>query len=283
MNKAGGFITLHRQILEWEWYKDINTKVLFLHILLNANFTDARFEGKDVKRGQLVTSLPSLAAETSLSVRQVRTALDHLILTGELTSEACPKYRIITVVKYNDYQDIDRQIDSQMTGNRQASDSQMTGNRQQYNNNNNNNKGTMKQGNTPTESPDTVPAEMFDLFWKEYPNKVAKQDALKAWKKLKMNPEMLGAILNGLSRWKASDEWTRDGGRYIPHPATWLNGKRWEDEVKPKTDVPRQVPAPIRVMPANNFEQRDYSGANDDLMAQLAKDLADFEKTGDVK
>lgn len=129
---------------------------------------------------------------------------------------------------------------------------------------------------------DTLTDDGFDSFWKEYPNRVAKQDAVKAWKKLKVDPELLEKIMTGLSRWKASDEWSRDGGRYIPHPASWLNGKRWEDEVKPKADVPRQAPAPIRVMPANNFEQRDYSGVDDDLMAQLARDMAEFKRTGDV-
>lgn len=129
---------------------------------------------------------------------------------------------------------------------------------------------------------DTLPDDGFDSFWKEYPNRVAKQDAVKAWKKLKVDPELLEKIMTGLSRWKASDEWSRDGGRYIPHPATWLNGRRWEDEVKPKADVQRQAPAPIRVMPANNFEQRDYSGVDDKLMDQLARDMAEFKRTGDV-
>lgn len=131
-----GFILLHRKITEWEWYQNPNTFRVFLHCLLMANFTDGRFEGKEIKRGQFVTSLPSLSAQTSLSIRQVRVALDHLILTGELTSKAYPKFRVITVVNYDKYQNNDRQIDSQMTGKRQADDSQMTGERQQYKKNN---------------------------------------------------------------------------------------------------------------------------------------------------
>ena len=122
-----GFIRLHRKITDWEWYQNPNTFRVFLHCLLKANFTDGRFEGIEVKRGQFVTSLPSLSVQTSLSVRQVRVALDHLILTGELTSKSYPKFRIITVVKYNDYQNDDRQDDSQTTGKRQANDRQVTG------------------------------------------------------------------------------------------------------------------------------------------------------------
>ena len=135
-----GFILLHRKITEWEWYQNPNTFRVFLHCLLKANFTDGRFEGKDIKRGQFVTSLPSLSDQTSLSIRQVRVALDHLIMTGELTNKSFSKYRIITVVNYDKYQNDDRQNDSQMTDKRQTDDSQMTDKCQQYNNNNKNNK-----------------------------------------------------------------------------------------------------------------------------------------------
>ena len=88
--------------------------------MLMANYADSKFEGIDVKRGQLVTSLPSLAKQTSLSIQQVRTSLAHLISTGELTSKAYPKYRVITVVKYDEYQADNRQNNSQSTGNQQA-------------------------------------------------------------------------------------------------------------------------------------------------------------------
>ena len=137
MNTTNGFICLYRQITQWEWYQNPNTFRLFVHCLLMANFTDGRFEGKEVKRGQFVTSLPSLSKQTSLSIRQVRVALDHLIMTGELTNKSYTKYRVITVVKYDQYQSNDRQIDSQMTDKRQSNDSQMTDKRQQYNKNNN--------------------------------------------------------------------------------------------------------------------------------------------------
>ena len=121
-----GFILLYRQITEWEWYKNPNTFRVFLHCLLMANFTDGRFEGKPVNRGQFVTSLPSLAKQTSLSIQQVRTALEHLKSTGEITDKAYNKYRVITVVKYDDYQKDNRQNNSQSTGNQQAINRQST-------------------------------------------------------------------------------------------------------------------------------------------------------------
>ena len=77
------YVKISRKILEWEWYTDANTKVLFLHILLKANWKDGRFQGIEVPRGSFVTSLQNLAAETGLTVRNVRTALKHLENTGE--------------------------------------------------------------------------------------------------------------------------------------------------------------------------------------------------------
>ena len=134
MSREGRFIKLYDKILNWEWYKDINTFRLFLHLLLKANYKDISFEGRKILRGQLVTSLPSLSSQTGLTVRQVRVSLDHLKMTGEVTSTAYSKYRIITVVKYDEYQSVDRQEGSQMTGKRaakrQADDRQMTGKRQ---------------------------------------------------------------------------------------------------------------------------------------------------------
>ena len=120
------FIKLYDQILNWEWYKNPNTFRLFVHLLLRANYCDLKFEGRDIKRGQLVTSLPTLANETGLSIREIRTAINHLKSTGELTDTSTSKYRIITIVKYDDYQSSDRQNDRQATGKRQANDRRAT-------------------------------------------------------------------------------------------------------------------------------------------------------------
>lgn len=99
-----GFITLHRKIMEWEWYQNPNTFRLFVHCLLMANFTDGRLNGEEIKRGQFVTSLPKLAEQTSLTIKQVRVALAHLVMTGEVADDATTQNRIITVINYDRYQ-----------------------------------------------------------------------------------------------------------------------------------------------------------------------------------
>ncbi len=75
--------------------------------------------------------------------------------------------------------------------------------------------------------------ECFNQFWKLYPNKKAKAAALRRWKAMRISQEIFLAIMDGLQRALVSQEWSKDGGAYIPHPATWLNGGCWEDEYKP--------------------------------------------------
>ena len=73
--------------------------------------------------------------------------------------------------------------------------------------------------------------EKFDVFWNLYPKKVGKPPALTAWKKIR--PTDFPAIFAGIEQWKASDQWLRDGGQYIPYPATFLNQERWKDLPNP--------------------------------------------------
>ena len=75
----------------------------------------------------------------------------------------------------------------------------------------------------------------FAEFWKEYPKKVAKATALKAWKRLKPTAELHDAIMHALDEQKRTEQWRRENGRFIPNPATWLNGGYWENEVEEVT------------------------------------------------
>lgn len=105
-----GHIKIDRKILAWEWYKNINTKVLFFHLLLRANWKDGRFEGKEIKRGSFVTSVKSLSKETALTEDEIRTALKHLETTGEITKQTTNKNTVISIVNYDIYQDVPEQI-----------------------------------------------------------------------------------------------------------------------------------------------------------------------------
>ena len=105
-----GWIKLHRQILEWEWYSDNNCFRLFLHLLLKANHKEKRFKGIELKVGSIVTSRDLLARETGLSSQQIRTALNKLISTNEITSETSSQGTILQIVSYEKYQVLTNEI-----------------------------------------------------------------------------------------------------------------------------------------------------------------------------
>jgi hypothetical protein len=99
-----GWIKLHRQILDWEWYSDNNAFRVFMHLILKANHKEKRFKGIELKAGSVVTSRDILSFETGLSVQQIRTSLDKLKSTNEITIETSTKGTIIQVVNYAKYQ-----------------------------------------------------------------------------------------------------------------------------------------------------------------------------------
>ncbi|MGJ1516497.1 hypothetical protein ACR79N_16020 [Sphingobacterium siyangense] len=137
MVDSQGWVKLHRSILEWEWYSDINTKVLFLHLLLKSNHKDKKFQGMTVKRGQVVTGLSILSLETSLSVQRLRTSLNKLKSTNEITIETSSKGTVITIVNYDFYQitDDDQQA-QQQTINKPSTSDQQTNNKRSTTNKN---------------------------------------------------------------------------------------------------------------------------------------------------
>lgn len=82
----------------------------------------------------------------------------------------------------------------------------------------------------------TAPDELFLAFYNAYPRKVGKPNALKAWKKFKVDAELAAKIMASLEAHKSTRQWQNK--EYIPHPATWLNQERWNDEVASTTALP---------------------------------------------
>lgn len=115
-----GYVFLDRNILNWRWATTPNTAYLFIVMILHANYKDMNFKGVEIKRGQLVTSLQSLAKSTGLTVQEVRTGILHLKSTKEITEQVTHKYRIITIVNYNDYQEATKRSTKTSTNNQQS-------------------------------------------------------------------------------------------------------------------------------------------------------------------
>lgn len=142
-----GWIKLHRQITEWEWYTDGNTFRVFLHLIINANHKPKRYKGILIERGQILTGRKSLSVALDLTERQVRTALTKLKNSGEITQKTTSKTTksgsIITICNYDSYQErneqSDQQNDQQTTSKRPRSDQEATTNKNDKNNKNVNN------------------------------------------------------------------------------------------------------------------------------------------------
>lgn len=133
MENCGGFIKLFRQILDWEWYDDLPTCRLFIHLLLKANYAERNWHGQTIERGSCITSYATLASETGLSQEQIKRALKNLTKTGEIKRIATNKNTVICVVKYADFQGFGFEYNEQTTSKEQAENKQKT-NEQQTNN-----------------------------------------------------------------------------------------------------------------------------------------------------
>ena len=112
---SNGYIKLHRKLLDWGWYKDPNTKAVFLHLLLTANFTESEYMGVKIHPGQTVIGRKALAKTLGMSEKNVRTALKHLKMTNEVAIKATNKFSVVTIVGWEKYQ-----LDDGQTANRTA-------------------------------------------------------------------------------------------------------------------------------------------------------------------
>ncbi|MNO73395.1 hypothetical protein D3C76_643590 [compost metagenome] len=79
----------------------------------------------------------------------------------------------------------------------------------------------------------TSVADGFEQFWKLYPKKKSRKDALKAWNKLSPEAGLQAVMITALAQHCGSRDWTKDNGQYIPMASTWLNGERWHDVLQP--------------------------------------------------
>ena len=119
-----GWVKNYRSLLEWEWYHDLPTRVLFQHLLLIVNWEDKQWQGQTVKKGEIITSIDHLKKGSDLSSMQVRRALQNLQSTGEIKVESTNRYTKIKINNYGRYQTNNKQTTNkngtlQQTNNKQ--------------------------------------------------------------------------------------------------------------------------------------------------------------------
>lgn len=121
MKKNETWLKLYRSMLDWEWYQDINAKVLFLHLLLSVNIRPQRKLGMSIPAGSIDRTQEQLVAETGLTLQQLRTAISKLKSTGELTVVRGPKFSVYTLKNWSRYQAEQQRINSRATVKQQRS------------------------------------------------------------------------------------------------------------------------------------------------------------------
>lgn len=181
----------------------------------------------EVQPGQLVTSLPHIVqkcADKNITTQKVRTALKRFEKLGFLTDKSTNKNRLITIVNWSVYQDLsiddNSQSNRQLTGNQQATNRQLTANK-----NDKNNKNVKNNKNTLIYSPE------FLKLWECYPKKTGKGKAYESFNKIGVDEQLLSKMIDAVNAIKNTNDWQKENGRYIPMLSTWLNQRRWEDEV----------------------------------------------------
>ncbi len=138
MNEINGYFKLFRKLVQWGWYQNNNVKAVFLHCLIRVNFSDQPFEGMIIKRGQFVTSEKNLASELGLSRQQVRTAINKLKSTNEITTQSTNKFTIVTVTNWEKYQNgienTTNEITNTVTNEQPTNNQRITNEQPQYKN-----------------------------------------------------------------------------------------------------------------------------------------------------
>lgn len=211
-----GYIKTWRKAIDSGWLRNHRLWVFWSWCLLKASYKEYDLvvgcQKVHLMPGDFVFGRRVAASELNMSEREIRTAVDSLKTSQNIAIKTTNKYSIISVLNWDTYQQTentnDQQNDQQLTNKRPTTD----------------HKQEVKNKRIKEYTSD------FLQFYNEYPKHIGKEPAWKAWQKLNGTRPDLSTIITKINEMKKAEDWTKDKGKYIPHPATWLNQKRWEDE-----------------------------------------------------
>lgn len=223
-----GHITVKRTIKEWGWYHNPKVFTLFAHMMIDANYADTDWEGRTIQRGQLVTSLSLLAADTGLSVQEVRTCLKKLIGSGEVRSELVGRMSVITLCNYDCYQN-----------NQQGSNTEST--RSQQDISKESNKGKKKENN--------ISDDVVERIYSLYPATCTRVDGRKSsLRTSRKDKEKIARLLS-------SGDYTEESLSYTI--------RRYLSEVKP--EYIKQLQTFLNNIPDYSDDNTVFSTTDDDV------------------
>jgi hypothetical protein len=222
-----GWIKLYRKLIDSNlWLAEPFTRgQAWVDMIALANHDDGYIRVRgiriDIRRGQLAWSELSLAARWKWSRNKVRKWLEELEKKEQQIEQQKNRVTtLISIVNYESYQGQGTTDETTEGTTERQQKVQQKVHKQEVK------KEKKKRNNTLL--------SRFDEFWKAYPKKKAIADAEKAWMKINQENGLVDAILRAIAAQTKSEDWTRDRGKWIPLPASWLNGRRWEDDTETK-------------------------------------------------
>jgi len=213
-----GWVKIHRKLLDNPVVcKDTDYLAIWIFLLLNATHKEMpfMFNGKKIilKPGQLITCKSSICSKLSVNESKIFRVLKLFESEQQIEQQITRHGRLVTLLKWSDYQQDERLNEQQVNDQRTTSERLVNAN---------------KNVKNDQECKNEI---FFNAFWAAYPNKKAKKDAIKAFAKIEMTESLLQEIITAVNRMKETRNW-QEG--FIPHPATYLNGERWKDEIPMK-------------------------------------------------
>jgi len=221
-----GFVKIWRKLKEWEWYKHPDTLALWVHLLLSANHKDNRWQGIDVKRGQLITGRHQLSEQTGLSPHKIRSGLKRLKSTSEITIQSTNRFSLITICQYETYSDNlgqDNQPERQPPTNGAPAKRQQSAT----------NKNVKKEKNVKYKKELSI----FNSFRGKFPGpKRGNETEFANFKKKHSNWKNILPLLEpALEKQKKARAAKVSADQWVPSQAAlavWINQSRWEIEVE---------------------------------------------------
>lgn len=216
------WIKTYKKLIEWEWYKDSSTVHLFIHLIIKAEYKESNWRGIVIERGQLVTSRRILSSQTGISEQSIRTCLERLQSTHEITIKSTHRNSIITICNYDKYQGDEKDINPK-------------------NNPRIPRKSTSYQPSIIEEYIEYKEEKnniySFDDFWNDYDKKVGdKKKLMKKWEGISDSDKAM--IKDYIPRYKKS----QPDKKYRKNPETFFNNKSWNDEIIGEEKLPEPEP-----------------------------------------
>jgi len=240
-----GWIKLHRKLLDWEWSDDPVMIAVWIHFLIDASFEKTQWRGATIERGQLTIGRKAYSKRCGVSEQQLRTAIDRLIATNEITTKSTNKYTVITIVQYGLYQSI---CDIATNGETNTGTNEQPTNNQQITTTKELKKERSKETISLVDSKEKPARKKddyawFDELWKAYPRKEGKSGVSnKAKDEIKKTG--LDVVMSSIVKYRNKIE--GKDPQYTMLGSTFFNG-RYKDYID-DTCVEPEAPMPYEVI-----------------------------------